>query len=63
MSLACDHCGKKPLVGNSVSHANNKRKRRTFPNIQTVRAVLNGSVRRIRVCTRCLRSGFITKAA
>ncbi|MBI2645679.1 MAG: 50S ribosomal protein L28 [Deltaproteobacteria bacterium] len=63
MAFMCDICGKKPLTGNSVSHANNKRKRRTYPNLQSVRAVFEGSVRRIRTCTRCLRSGLVTKAA
>ncbi|MBI3019211.1 MAG: 50S ribosomal protein L28 [Deltaproteobacteria bacterium] len=63
MALACDICGKKPLVGNSVSHANNKRKRRTYPNLQNTRALFEGSIRRIRACTRCLRSGLVSKAA
>jgi len=63
MAFTCDICGKKPLTGNSVSHANNKRKRRTYPNLQSVRAVFKGSVKRIRACTRCLRSGFVIKAA
>jgi large subunit ribosomal protein L28 len=63
MAQACALCGKKPSVGNHVSHANNKRKRRFNPNLQRVRAVVNGTVRRIRVCTRCLRSGKVSKAA
>jgi large subunit ribosomal protein L28 len=46
-----------------VSHAHNVRPRRFLPNLQTVRAVVNGGVRRIRVCTRCLRSNKVTKAA
>jgi large subunit ribosomal protein L28 len=49
-------------VGHNVSHANNKTKRTWQPNLQRVRASVNGGVRRIRVCTRCLRSGKITKA-
>ena len=63
MAQICELCGKKPSVGNNVSHANNKTKRRFNPNLQRVRAVVKGSVRRIRVCTRCLRSGRVTKAA
>jgi len=50
-------------VGNSVSHANNKTKRTWQPNIQAVHAVVDGSPRRIKACTRCIRSGKITKAA
>jgi large subunit ribosomal protein L28 len=63
MARVCELCGKKPSVGNHVSHANNKRKRRFNPNLQRVRAVVNGTVRRIRVCTRCLRSGKVLKVA
>ena len=64
MAKACSVCGKKPSVGYHVSHANNKTKRRCQPNLQKVRAQLpSGSVRRIEVCTRCLRSGAVTKPA
>ena len=62
MAFKCDLCGKGPLVGNQVSHANNKTKKRTLPNLQTVRAMVDGSHRRIRVCTRCLKAGRVTKA-
>lgn len=62
MAFACVVCGKKRMSGNNVSHANNKTKRVFRPNLQTVRALLNGTARRIRVCTRCLRSGLIQKA-
>jgi large subunit ribosomal protein L28 len=50
-------------VGNNVSHANNKTKRRWMPNLQPVRATIGGQVKRVRVCTRCLRSGKVNKAA
>ncbi|MBF0475967.1 MAG: 50S ribosomal protein L28 [Deltaproteobacteria bacterium] len=63
MSKSCEICGKHPVVGNNVSHANNKTKRRWYPNLQRVRTVLNGTVRRIRVCTRCLRTGSVVKPA
>jgi large subunit ribosomal protein L28 len=63
MAFRCELCGKGPLVGNQVSHANNKTKKRTLPNLQRVRAVVDGSHRRIRVCTRCLKAGKVTKAA
>ena len=62
MAFACVVCGKKRMSGNNVSHANNKTKRVFRPNLQIVRALLNGTARRIRVCTRCLRSGLIQKA-
>jgi large subunit ribosomal protein L28 len=63
MAFKCDLCGKGPLVGNQVSHANNKTKKRTLPNLQRVRAVVDGSHRHLRVCTRCLKAGKVTKAA
>jgi large subunit ribosomal protein L28 len=63
MARICEICGRKPVVGRTVSHAHNVRARRFLPNLQTVRALMNGGVRRIRVCTRCLRSNKVTKAA
>lgn len=63
MARVCEICGKKPRTGNNVSHAHNVSKRRFYPNLQHVRAVHNGSVKRIKVCTRCIRSGFVVKAA
>jgi large subunit ribosomal protein L28 len=63
MAKHCDICGKSPVVGRQHSHANNVSPRRFEPNLQTVRAVVNGGIKRIRVCTRCIRSGRVTKAA
>ena len=63
MARRCELCGKGPLVGNNVSHANNKTKTRSLPNLRSVRAVVNGSVQHMRVCTRCLKAGRIVKAA
>lgn len=62
MARSCDICQKGKQTGNRVSHANNKTKRVFMPNLQKVRAVINGAHRRVLVCTRCLRSGFIQKA-
>ena len=64
MAQRCDICGKGPQFGSRVSHAHNVTNRRFNPNLQRVRAVLdNGTHRRIRVCTRCLRSGKVKKPA
>ncbi len=63
MGKRCDICGKRPVVGRNVSHAHNVTSRRFKPNIQRVRAVINGGVKRIRVCTRCIRSNKVVKAA
>jgi large subunit ribosomal protein L28 len=61
MSKVCEICGKKPVVGNNVSHAHNKTKRRWYPNLQTVKVSINGQTKKLKVCTRCLRSGLAQK--
>lgn len=62
MSRMCEICGKKPRTGNNISHAHNITKRRFNPNLQRIRAVRNGRVKKIDVCTRCIKSGRIVKA-
>lgn len=63
MSQVCEVCGRGPQFGNRVSHAHNVTKRRWNLNLQTVRAIVKGVNRRIRVCTSCIRSGKVQKAA
>jgi large subunit ribosomal protein L28 len=63
MARVCTVCGKGPSTGNHVSHANNRRKRRWMPNLQTVRVLVDGMPKRTRVCTRCIRSNKVKKAA
>ena len=63
MAKKCAICGKTPVVGRQHSHANNVSPRRFEPNLQTVRALINGGVKRLRVCTRCLRSNKVVMAA
>ena len=63
MARVCYVCAKGPASGNSVSHANNKTKRRWLPNLQTVKIVdANGDRRRVRVCTSCISAGKVKKA-
>jgi large subunit ribosomal protein L28 len=63
MARLCYVCGKAPQKGNRVSHANNKTRRRWFPNLQTARIVDTlGERRRVRVCTSCIAAGKIRKA-
>lgn len=62
MAQRCKVCGKGTLSGHSVSHANNATKRKWNPNLQRVRARVEGRVMNIDVCTRCLRSGRVEKA-
>ena len=63
MAKICAICGKKPVSGNNISHAHNKTRRRWLPNLQSVRAQIDGRVKRTRVCTTCIKQGKITKAA
>lgn len=62
MSRVCAICGKKPLVGNNVSHSNKKTKKRSLPNLQRVKAMVNGKPKYIKVCTKCLKAGKVKKA-
>jgi large subunit ribosomal protein L28 len=76
MSKMCEICGKKPLTGNNVSHAHNVTKRRFNPNLQKVRTLYrrfnpnlqkvrtlyNGKVKKMVVCTSCIKSGLVVKA-
>ena len=63
MALACEICGQKPRYGNTISHAHNVTRRRWNSNLRRVRVVVNGARKQVRVCTSCIRSGRITKAA
>ncbi len=61
MARVCDICGKGVQFGQNVSHAHNVTKRRWEVNLQPVRAVVQGKPRKLRVCTRCIRSGAVQK--
>ncbi|MBI9084734.1 MAG: 50S ribosomal protein L28 [Desulfobacterales bacterium] len=63
MARVCEICGKKPQVGNNVSHAHNLNKRRFNPNLQHVRAQKDGQVKKMVVCTNCIKSGRVVKSA
>ena len=61
MASVCELCNKKPSFGMSVSHSHRRTRRRWNPNIQRVRAVVNGAPKRVNVCTGCLKSGKVQK--
>lgn len=61
MAAVCQMCGKHPSFGMSISHSHRRTKRRWDPNIQRVRAIVNGSPRRLHVCTSCIKAGRVTK--
>jgi large subunit ribosomal protein L28 len=62
MARVCDLCGKHAHVGNQISHAHNATLRKWLPNLREVRALVDGQVKRIKVCAKCLKAGKVTKA-
>ena len=62
MAAVCDVCGRHPSTGMKVSHSHRRSKRRWLPNVQKVRAIVDGSPRRIHVCTKCLKAGKVVRA-
>jgi large subunit ribosomal protein L28 len=64
MAKYCELCGRGPQFGHRISHAHNVSNRRWNLNLQHVRAVLkNGSHKRIKVCTSCIKNGKVQKVA
>jgi large subunit ribosomal protein L28 len=63
MARRCEICDKGPVVGRKVSHAHNVSSRRFEPNLQRVKVQVNGGTKYLRVCTRCIRSRKVVKAA
>lgn len=62
MAFRCTICGKGPVAGKTVSHSHRATNRRFLPNVRQVRILLNGSPRRVKVCSRCIRSEKVIKA-
>jgi large subunit ribosomal protein L28 len=62
MAKICVICSKSKTTGFLVSHSNIKTKRRWRPNIQRIKILLDGSPRRVNVCTRCIKAGKIQRA-
>ena len=63
MAKVCEICGKRPVSGNNISHAHNLTRRRWLPNLQNVRAKVGARTVRMTVCTSCLKSNKVVKAA
>lgn len=63
MAFSCEFCGKSRQAAHKVSHSNIKTRKWQQPNLQSVRTLKAGRVQRVRVCTRCIRSGRVVKAA
>ncbi len=58
----CEICSKEIKFGIAVSHSHRRSNRAWKPNVKRVKAIVNGTPRRVNVCTRCLRSGKVTRA-
>jgi len=61
MARVCTICRKRPMAGNQISKSRRHTKRRWLPNLQRVRVQTENGPKRIRLCTKCLRSGKVTK--
>ncbi len=74
MGMQCAICGKKPALGNQISRRGKAKylggvgrkvtgiSRRTFrPNLQSMQVDIDGTVRRLRVCVQCVRSGKVKR--
>jgi large subunit ribosomal protein L28 len=61
LAKVCEICGKKPVTGHNISHSHKLTKRRWLPNLQRVKVRLDGKVKRMRVCTSCIRDGKVEK--
>jgi len=61
MSKQCEICGKGTVTGRKVSHAHNVTSRTWEPNLRSMKALIDGTVRRIRICARCLRTGKVQR--
>lgn len=75
MSKICFICGKKPVAGRTITRRGLAKKkggvgqkitginiRRFLPNLKSVKALINGTPKKVRVCVKCLKAGKITKA-
>ena len=63
MAKQCEICGKGTATGRKVSHAHNVTSRTWEPNLRSIKALIDGTVKRVRVCARCIRSGKVQRPA
>ncbi|QVQ51658.1 50S ribosomal protein L28 [Spiractinospora alimapuensis] len=61
MASVCDVCGKRPSFGNNISHSHRRTRRRWDPNVQTVRTRVNGTPKRVKACTSCIKAGKVER--
>ncbi len=56
MAKTCEICGKHPVAGRSISHAHNVNNRIFYPNLRTIKMILNGTKRKVKICMKCLKT-------
>jgi large subunit ribosomal protein L28 len=61
MAAVCEICGKRPFFGMQVSHSHRRSHRRWNPNVQRIRALVDGKPKRVNVCTSCLKAGKVQR--
>ena len=61
MRKFCEVCGKGVVYGNNVSHSKRHTRTHWSPNVQKVNAIVNGTKKRVCVCTSCLKSGKVQR--
>jgi large subunit ribosomal protein L28 len=61
MAAVCEICGKKPFFGKTVTFSHKRINRRWDPNIQRVRALVDGTPKRVNVCVSCIKADKITR--
>lgn len=62
MSIECAICGKKSIKAAKISFSHKQHVHRQLPNLHSVKAEINGVVKRVRVCSSCIRAGKVKKA-
>ena len=63
MASVCDVCGKTPGFGNKISHSHRRTRRRWNPNVQSMRVAVDGTTKRLNVCTSSIKGGKVTRPA
>ena len=61
MSKVCEVCGKHPVAGRSVSHSHRVTNRTFSPNIQSVYCIVDGTRKKMNVCTKCMKAGKVVR--
>jgi large subunit ribosomal protein L28 len=56
MAKVCEVCGKKTQTGFNVSHSHRRTKRKLYPNLQNKKLMIDGQVKKVKVCTQCLKT-------